>query len=112
MTDKSLAEAAEKTLSDGEVVKRLWGEIKVYIGPLFLAASLYLPLVLGQLAQPLIVGFTIDEGMRLLQATKNLPDKKKDDTDPNLQLDGQKDGGKVPKVDDDGFGGPSAPEGF
>ena len=57
-------------------------------------------------------GPTIDEGMRLLQARQSLPDKKKDDTDPNLQLDGQKDGDGVPKVDDDGFGGPSVPGDF
>jgi hypothetical protein len=57
-------------------------------------------------------GPTIDEGMRLLQATKNPLDKKilKDDTDPSV--DGQKNGDDVPKVDDDGFGGPSVPGDF
>ena len=57
-------------------------------------------------------GPTIDEGMRLLQATKNPLDKKilKDDTDPSV--DGQKNGDDVPQVDDDGFGGPSVPGDF
>lgn len=51
-------------MSDRQVLARLWGEINTYLRSLLLAASFYLPLVLGQLAQPLIVGRTIDEGMR------------------------------------------------
>ena len=70
MANSELQNQDEKILSDGEVVKRLWGEIKKYVGPLLLAASLYIPLVLGQLAQPLIVGQAIDEGMRAQQINK------------------------------------------
>ena len=70
MTDEALQREDEKVLSDLEVVGRLWGEIKKYVGPLLLAASLYVPLVLGQLAQPLIVGQAIDEGMRAQQLSK------------------------------------------
>ena len=64
MTDDSFNQEPPNTLSDGEVVLRLWGEIKNYIKALLVAAALYLPLVLGQLAQPLIVGKAIDDGMR------------------------------------------------
>ena len=70
MTDEALQNEDEKILSDGEVVRRLWAEIKKYVGPLLVAASLYIPLVLGQLAQPLIVGQAIDEGMRAQQLDK------------------------------------------
>ena len=55
-------------------------------------------------------GPAIDEGMRLLQATKKLADKKKDDTDPKDGDDDPKDG--VAKVDDDGFGDKGVPEEF
>ena len=47
MTDEALQNEDEKILSDGEVVRRLWAEIKKYVGPLLVAASLYIPLVLG-----------------------------------------------------------------
>ncbi|MBL90587.1 MAG: antibiotic ABC transporter ATP-binding protein [Myxococcales bacterium] len=64
MTKDPLQQETQDTLSDSEVILRLWGEIKNYIKALLVAASLYLPLVLGQLAQPLIVGKAIDDGMR------------------------------------------------
>lgn len=54
----------KRELSDGAIVRRLFGEIRPYRALFLGAVALYVPILLARIGQPFLIGLAVDQGFR------------------------------------------------